>query len=71
MYVSYYDKVASEIDWETRMIAKDEDAGDGSGIGVPSYDETDLILPPWEKPPMSPVKEAPLTTDKSCLELLQ
>lgn len=82
VYVTYYDKVASELDWEKRMIAKDEDASDGSGISV-HYRETqihrvpesspceiDLILPPWEKPPMSPVKdEAPLTKDKICLGL--
>nr|CAB3481070.1 unnamed protein product [Digitaria exilis] len=65
VYVTYYDKVASELDWETRMIAKDP-AIDGSGIGVPSYN-TDQNLPPWEKPVMSPVKESPLTMeDKSC-----
>nr|CAB3483078.1 unnamed protein product [Digitaria exilis] len=65
VYVTYYDKVASELDWGTRMIAKDP-AVDGSGIGVPSYN-TDLILPPREKPIMSPVKESPLTMeDKSC-----
>ncbi|XP_034598792.1 probable cytokinin riboside 5'-monophosphate phosphoribohydrolase LOGL10 [Setaria viridis] len=55
-YAPYYDKVASELNWA-------DDAGDGFGISVSSYD-TDQILQPWEKPLLSPVKEAPSMMDK-------
>ncbi|CAO2211061.1 unnamed protein product [Urochloa humidicola] len=65
-YVLYYDKVASELDWEMRTTMANGDAGDGSGIRV-SSDDTDQVLPPCEKALLPPVKESPLTMDKNFL----
>ncbi|CAO2201987.1 unnamed protein product [Urochloa humidicola] len=61
-YVPYYDKVASELDWEMRTMMANGDAG----ISV-SSDDTDQVLLPCEKALSPPGEEDPLTMDKNCL----
>ncbi|CAO2169218.1 unnamed protein product [Urochloa humidicola] len=71
-YVPYYDKVASELDWEMRtMMATNGDAGDGSGISVASSADTDQVLLPCEKALSPPVEESPLTMDKNCSGIIE